>query len=494
MTPSIKMRLLLWVIGGTAGLLAVFAFVVYGVMYRSLVNGFDAVLASTARTIASSVEQNEEKIKAEIDERELPEFHRAKRPDFFQLWREDGSILARSTSLKEADLELFGALLNPVFRAVRRKELSRGKSAIRGALLNPVFRAVRLPDGRAGRAIGIVFVPKVDEEAKGPAQPQKVTLVLARETAALNSDISFLRWLLTGATGGTIILALLVGTMIVRQGLKPLDALATRIAAIRQDDLSTRIPVDRMPAEVAPVAQRLNELLRRLEEAFRRERSFTADVAHELRTPLAGIRSTLEVTLTRPRVGGEYQQAMEECLDIVRHTQAMVNNLLALAHLEGGQTILHPDALPLGEMVDSTWRPFADSVRARGITVESQVPADLTCIADRNTLLMILTNVFANAEQYTNDGGRITVTARRAGESVDLMVENTGSQLSEEDARHVFERFWRGDLSRTDTGSHFGLGLALVQRAVTSLGGTVAARVDDGTFMVQLSLPAAPAS
>jgi len=470
MTPSIKMRLLLWVIGGTAGLLAVFAFVVYGVMYRSLVSGFDAVLASTARTIASSVEQNEEKIKAEIDERELPEFHRAERPDFFQLWREDGSILARSTSLKEADLEPFGALLNPV------------------------FRAVRLPDGRAGRAIGIAFVPKVDEEAKGPAQLQKVTLVLARETAALNSDISFLRWLLTGATGGTIILALLVGTMIVRQGLKPLDALAARIAAIRQDDLSTRIPADRMPAEVVPVAQRLNELLRRLEEAFRRERSFTADVAHELRTPLAGMRSTLEVTLARPRVGGEYQQAMEECLDIVRHTQAMVNNLLALAHLEGGQTILHPDALPLGEMVDSTWRPFADSVRARGITVESQVPANLTCIADRNTLLMILTNVFANAEQYTNDGGHITVTARRAGESVDLMVENTGSQLSEEDARHVFERFWRGDVSRTDTGSHFGLGLALVQRAVTSLGGTVAARVDDSTFTVQLSLPAATTS
>lgn len=468
MTLSIRARLLLWVIGGTAVLLTFLAFVVYGVLYRSLMGGFDAILESTARTIISSVEQNEETVKAEIDEREIPEFHRAERPDYFQLWRADGSVLMRSASLKGADLESTGGLLAPV------------------------FRPLRLPDGRLGRAVGIVFVPKVDDETKGVVQPQKVTLVVARETTGLDAQVKFLRWLMAAATGGTIILGLVVGAVIVRQGLRPLDTLAARIATIRQDDLSTHIPCDRMPAEVVPVVQRLNDLLRRLEEAFRRERAFTADAAHELRTPLAGMRSTLEVALARPREGEDYRNAMSDCLEIIGRMQSMVDNLLALARLEGGQMMIRPEAVCLGELVETTWRSLADQARKRGIADERHVSPDLACVADRDIMIMILTNLLGNAAEYTNDGGRIEIVARRAGETVELVIANSGCNISEEDVQQVFERFWRGDSSRTGTGIHCGLGLALVQRAVASLGGAVTAGVNDGTFTVRLTFPAPP--
>jgi signal transduction histidine kinase len=467
MTISIRARLLLGVIGGMAILLAASALVVYAVMYRSLLDGYDEVLASTARTICGSIEQDGEQIKLEIDEHEMPEFFRTGRPDYFQLWQEDGKTVERSPSLQGTDLVQF-----------------------EGPLDVHVFRPIRLPDGRMGRAVGLLFFPKIDDEVQVRIQPRRARLVVARETASLDSIIRFLRFVLVATTGGTVVLALLVGAIVVRQGLRPLDALAAGIAAIRHDELSRRVPTNDLPAEMVPVVQRLNDLLVRLEEAFHRERAFTSDAAHELRTPLAGLRSTLEVALARPRGVEDYKECMTDCLSIIGHMQAMADTLLALARLEGGQKTLRPEAIRLAGLFEDIWRPFADRVRERGIADVWHVPPELVCTSDRDILIMIVTNLLANAAVYTNDGGRIEVTAGQAGASIELKFANTGSRLSDEDARHVFDRFWRGDASRTDTGIHGGLGLALVRRAVALLGGKVDASVGGDVFTVRVTLPA----
>ncbi len=468
MMLSIKSRLLFRVIGGMAVLLAVFSFVVYGALNRSLRSDFDAMMISTARTIASSVEQSDGGVQVEVDESEMPEFRRHDRPDYFQIWREDRMVLARSSSLNGRDLAIFG-----------------GSSA-------PEFRTVSLPDGRPGRALGLAIVPRSEEERSGISQPRGVRLVVARGTATLDSEISFLRWLLLGATTGAIGLAFLMGTVIVRQGLAPLEDLAFRIAAIRQDELSIRISSEGMPAEIKPVVQRLDDLLIRLEEAFGRERTFTADAAHELRTPLAGLRSVLEVTLSRPRTGSEYEQAMEECLGVVRHAQALTDGLLSLARLDAGQTKIDLERILLTDVVASCWQPFADSVRARRISVELSGRPDACCFADREALDMILGNIFANAVEYTNDGGDIEIASMPTGSHVQLTVANSGCHLSQAEVRNVFDRFWRGDPSRTSTGGHSGLGLSLVKHAVTALGGSADASVSNGRFAIRIHLPAAP--
>ena len=468
MTLSIRVRLLLWVLGGMAVVLILLATVIYGILSRSLVSGFDGVLEATAKTIAGSVEQTDQDVRADLEERELPEFYRAQRPDYFQLWREDGTVLIRSSSLKNEDL------------------------SASGTPLTPGFRPVRLPDGRPGRAISMFFVPKIDDEAKGAVRPQKVALVVARETAELDARIAFLRWLMMSATAGTIILGLAVGAVIVRQGLRPLDTLAAQISRIRQDELSTRISYEHMPSEIVPVVRTLNGLLERVEEAFRRERAFTADAAHELRTPLAGIRSTLELALARPRAAEDYRDAVSDCLDITLGMQAMVGNLLALARLEGGQTTLRAETVWIEELVRTLWKPLADAVRRRGISVEQKIPADLECTADRDTITVVLTNLLANAGEYTNDRGWIKIVGRRVNSAIELVFENSGCDLSDADAGHVFDRFWRASSSRTGTGLHCGLGLALVRRAAESLGGTVTAAVADGTFTAHLSLPSGP--
>jgi two-component system sensor histidine kinase QseC len=479
MTPSLKWRLVGLTIGGMALLLAVFAVVVYTAIERALRNGFDDNLAVTAWAIAASAKQEEATVEVEFDEGEMSEFRRADRPAYFELWHEDGRVLRRSSSLGERDLE--------------RRESAPG---------TPAFYPLALPDKRPGRAVALRFRPKVEDEQEGEDKPpaestsarpvasQNLTLVVARDTAALDRDLAMLRWLLAAAAGGTILLALLVAAATVRQGLRPLDALAARIAAIREDNLAAALPEDRMPAEMVPVVRRLNEFLARLEAAFQRERALTADVAHELRTPLAGMRSTMEVALSRARAAGDYQQALRDCLAIVGQTQAMADNLLALARLEGGQTVLCAQEVRLAELVEAAWRPHAAAARARGIAPESRLPADLEATADRDTLAMVLSNLLANAAEYTDDGGRIEIGGRSAGDHVELAIGNTGCRLTPQEAGHVFDRFWRGDAARAGTGVHCGLGLTLVQRGVAALGGTVAVKVDGGVFAVALILPA----
>ena len=466
MTRSIKTRLLLWMIGAMALLLSVFAFVVYEAMSRSLVNRFDEVMTSSVRTMHSFIEQDAEGIKVEMEERELPEFYRAERPDYFQVWGEEGETIAQSPSLAGRDLERF-----------------------EGPLDTLTFRTIELPDGRRGRAVSLFFTPNIDDEAEEEFQPRRATLVIARETAALDSEIVFLRTLLGVATGGTIILALLVGMVVVRQGLRPVGRLASRIASIRQDDLSVRIPADAMPAELAPVAERLNDLLQRLDEAFYRERAFTADAAHELRTPLAGLRSLMEVSIARRRESDDYRQAIQECLEIVRHMQAMIDNLLALARLDSGQTTLSTETLRLGEAIEAAWQPLADKTLERNITVDLRFPTDLMCTTDRNNLVVILTALLTNAVEYTNNDGWIEVAAKQVDGSVELTVANSGCALSEEEARRVFDRFWRGDASRTNTGIHCGLGLTIAKRIVTALGGVITASVDGDIMIFRIVLP-----
>ncbi|HEY3380212.1 MAG TPA: ATP-binding protein [Vicinamibacterales bacterium] len=466
MMRSLRGRLLASVIGGMAVLLIAFAALVFEVMERSLREGFDAALAATLHTVNGAIEQDARGIRVDVDERDLPEFRRPRNPDYFEVWRNTGEVLARSSSLGELSLDRPDAPADGV-----------------------VVRRIRLPNGRRGRAATARLVPRTDDEGARLTSPRHVIVVVARDSAPLDDQMSALKWLLGLGTGGTIALSLLLAGLIVRRGLGPLDELAAQIASIGENDLSARIALDAPPSELSPVVQRLNGLLQRLDEAFARERAFTADAAHELRTPLAGLRATVEVALARPREQAEYRESLSECLAILQHTETLVDRLLALTRMEGRQTPIAADTVSVAELVETAWRPLAQSIEARHLVVSNRVPAGAACTGDRGILLMALTALAANAAEYTNDGGRIDIETVTLPEQVTLTVSNTGCRLSSNDVSHVFERFWRGDPARGDTGRHCGLGLTLVQQAVGAIGGTVTASVVDGVFCVQLTLP-----
>jgi len=465
---SLRSRLLAGTALGTAVLLAVAGVVVYLLVRASLRAQFDDALAGEARALVLLVEQQDDGIEHDFDERVVTESKPGDRPEYFQVWLADGTVLARSRSLAGRNLD-----------------------RIAGPLDAPACRRVMLPDGHRGCIAGVEFHPHKEDgqgqhlaSASGPP----LTLVVGRETGELEGTLAALRLLLVGVGAAAIVLSLGVSAWVVRSGLRPVDHLAAQIGRIGEEDLEARIDLPAAPVELAPVVERLNDLLSRLERAFAQQRSLTADVTHELRTPLAGLRSTLEVTLAKERKSEAYRAAMAECLVILGQTQRMVDSLLCLARVEAGQATLTQAPLRLHDELQECWRPLAERALARGLQVEWNVDERLVLHSDRENLRLILYNLLDNAVSYANDGGRICLEAASQGGRLELSVTNSGSRLSQQEAEHVFERFWRADAARGETGVHCGLGLSLCKQLVTTLGGSI--RVESaagGNFRVALA-------
>jgi two-component system heavy metal sensor histidine kinase CusS len=472
MMRSLRTRLLAGIIGGMVFLLTIFSLLLYALIARALINQFDASLASIAQILASAVERDEDRVEMELAVQQMPELQRSGQSTYYELWRPDGTVAAKSPLLGARDLPRPGR--------------------------TPAFAV--LDDGGGGpqREIGLTFVPRSasregERAAPQPTPGEALTLAVARDAGELQRQLRSLRWLLVAASAVVTGLSVLIGAMVVGRGLRPLRLIAVEIAAVKADDLTARIGAERAPAEVVPIRDRLNELLSRLEASFKRERQFNADVAHELRTPLAGIRSTIEVTLARTRDSADYRAALSDCLEITEGMQSVVGNLLMLARLDARQITFKTEEIRLAELVNGCWHPFADRAYEREIVFENSIAADLAFPSDREHLSMVLSNLLDNAVEYADEGGHIWTMARQTEHSMEITVSNTGCQLTAEQVTHVFDFFWRGDASRRGTGNHCGLGLALVQRLVGALGGHATAERQRGDiFTVQLTFPVRP--
>jgi len=466
---SLQSRLLLAAAVGTAAVFSISGVGLYGLIRASLTAEFDRALASKARELAGLAEQEGDKIDLELDEVAMPEYERAHRPEYYQVWLAGGRVLARSPSLRGADLP-----------------------RVAGPVDAPACQAVRLPDGRPGRIAGLEFTPRQEhrKHRRRPKTAHRLVLVLARDTLDLDATLARMKLLLAGVSAAAIIIATGVLAWVVRRGLRPVNRLAGQIEHLDESDLSTRLEPTEVPTELLPIVNRLNELLARLEAAFAREKAFTGDVAHELRTPLSGLRSTLEVALSRSRPAEAYRQAIADGAVIARQMQTMVDNLLALARAEAGQLEMLREPVAVDALLRECWAALADRAQARGLRVAWQTnPCVLQ--TDREKLRLVLGNILDNAVTYADAGGQVWICTGLHDGNVELCIANTGSQLSPHQAEHVFERFWRGDAARSDAGVHCGLGLSLARKIVTLLGGSIAVEsTAGGIFTIRLLFPA----
>jgi len=470
MSRSLRTRLLTGIIGGIILLLTVFSLLIYVVIRSALVKQFDESLASVAQILAASAELDGDKIDLDFEVQQMPEFLNAEHPTHYQLWEANGTVTAKSPLLGTDNL------LRP-----------------EGSLNALVFGTSRDKNGQPQRTVGLKFMPRIadsdDKNYQPPTNVQALTLVVSRDASDLQGQLRFLRWLLLIASAAVIALSFLIAAIVVRQGLRPLNSIAAEIANIKEDSLTTRITAENVPTEVVQIKNRLNEFLSRLQASFNRERQFNADVAHELRTPLAGLRSTIEVALTHTRDEDEYKRVLSDCHVIALNMQTMVNNLLMLAKLDAQQISFHTEHIRLTGLVNSCWRTLSNKALESQITFDNRIDPEITCESDRQNLSIVLSNVLDNAVEYSDKGGQIRITSRRIDDSMEVAVSNTGCQLTNEQVSKVFNCFWQGDLSRSDTGTHCGLGLALVQRLTRALGGNAIAELQPGgIFVIRLIL------
>jgi two-component system sensor histidine kinase QseC len=408
-------------------------------------------LKATAEGLTALTTQEKGLVEVNFTGELMPGFERKRLPDYFQLWQSDGTTVKRSPSLQDCGLP------------------NRTVSSVKG----PKCWNLCLPDGRPGRAIGIRFVPQMEEDARDQQSPRKldeaVTLVVARHRAVLDHRLRLVASALLLVGGALAVLMGFAVPAIVGRGLNPLERLEEHVATVDAHSLQLRFPTGSLPTELRPICQRLNELLARLQASFERERRFSADVAHELRTPIAELRALTEVALKWPDDPGATRSALQDALAVALQMESIATGLLALARCEGGLLPVHPEPVLLSPLIEEICQPLSGQTPAKPITLSVVVADDACWLADPALLRAILTNLLSNAVQYCLAGGSVRLTVERSGERGQLLVSNTTDDLGADDLPHLFERFWRKDPSRSSP-EHCGLGLALTKAYAEALG------------------------
>ena len=452
---------LLWAAGGLA---------LYLTMRRQLMSEFDRGLETSAQALVALTSEDQGAVEMDFSPAAMPAFSRAQQPDYFQIWLPDGSTGWRSPSLGAATLG--GAV---------------------GSLHAPTFADVALPDGGPGRTIGIAFVPRLDEEAppRGPRDPGPlVKLVFARNRGDLDRRLGLLATAILVVGVGTALATILLVPFVVRRGLRPLDALAARAEAIDARVLDVRFPTTGIPAELRPICERLNELLGRLQASFDRERRFSADVAHELRTPIAELRASSETALKWPEDTAATARALQDAVEIAVQMESITAGLLALARCEAGLQSVAREPVDIATLLDGIWRPLADRARPKRLAASWDVPEGTVCIADPALLRLLLTNLLGNAVEYSPPGTTLHCRATIAGDRCRITVSNQTHDVTAEDLPHLFERFWRKDAART--GERSGLGLALARAFADAMGMEIKAELPaPDTLSLTVTGPAA---
>ena len=471
MARSLRSQLLVHIALTTLLVFSIAAATTFVLLRNSLLDEFDSLLDAKVQAMAKLVEQDHDKLRIEFVEHQLHEFVRDQAREYYEVWDANGRVIARSPHLGKYDL-----LDDP-------KQMAE----------ETVFAFAELPDGRRGRITATKFVPIIDDEsllASDSAVTQSVkpmTLAIACGTEAIDQTVERIAWIFFIASAAALVLLVSALAWSVVRAIRPLKRLAAQIESVDEHSLNTRFDVTGTPSEIVPVVARANRLMGRLEQAFLRERTLTADIAHELRTPLAGLRSTIQVTLSKPRERSEYRSALDECESMCRGMQQLVETLLSLARLEQDNSREEWSYSEIGVLVDNIWRAFETPSQERALRVKRHGPEAVFLQSDSNKLHVVLSNLFDNAVTHANSGGEISIVWSVGNQGLTLRIANTGCALDADQMEHVFERFWRGDSARADTGTHAGLGLALCRKIVESLDGTIVAKCRNGVFEVVLA-------
>lgn len=461
---SIQRTLAVVLVVGFGLLLGAGGWLIHYLVSDALLERYDAKLRVEALTIITATEQEREGVDVEFTDRYIREFDDEVGTQFFQVWHPNGKTIERSDSLKRSHLptpEKFGSLDQPF------------------------YYDLELPDGREARAVSLRFVPHAGSREQRYYDPGlKVGLVVAALRGELDQTLASLRMQLAGVGIAAVAGALALVLFALRQGMAPLREVASRANGIDASTLQTRFPVTRLPAELQPICRQLNDLLARLEASFERERRFSADVAHELRTPIAELRSLSEVALKWPPNAAESHESFGETLAIARRMESLVAALQTIGRSESGETRVQAVPIRLSAFLTALWESHAEAARARKLTVAFDLPPAQRIVSDPVLLESVFTNLLANAVEYTPAGGRIRVSGTTAPDrSVSVTVSNDTEGLSAREVAQMFDRFWRKDTSRTDE-RHSGLGLSLVRAVAQTLGTQVTAELVEVSTLV----------
>lgn len=429
-------------------------------------------------------------------------------PDLVQVWYvEDWKKYMTSLSLKEKTPP--GAPPIPSHE-LPRLNVKEGEEVISDFVLW---------DGRKARVISKLFLPAKDSTfppvaakpivghewltdivanafASVPTPDHRIQIAVGRDLRTVETTLSKVRWFLVKIGLAVMAVLLVASRFIIRRGVKPVNSLADQIEVMPLADAGERFGLPGAPTELQPVVGRLNALMDRVSAAIEHERQFASNAAHELRNPLAAIRSTIEVALSRARKGEEYEEALESIWHSQQGMQRVVDHLLLLARLESGHGASEfvTESAVLGRMLKKSWRNCIDVAEEKKLRVAWQVEdPEAEIVAVISLLEIVFTNLLQNAVNYTPAGGEIRIHAAiRDGRCV-VAVENTNPGLTQGALENTFTPFWRADPNASGHRGNAGIGLALCRRIAMTLGGGMRATITtEGMVQYAAEFPVTP--
>ena len=331
------------------------------------------------------------------------------------------------------------------------------------------------------------------------------TLLLEQSASLAAADAALQQlglYLLLGGLGGTVA-GVVLGMVFTRSVLRPLDRVAGTAEAIAAGDLDRRL---RLPAgrnEVARLGKAFDYMVSRLVATLEAQRRFVADASHELRTPLTSLTGLAEILMIGAhgndrRVVEQSAQAIHD--ELIRLSR-LVNDLLTLSRLDSTRSDSGPPARRVRMDACATASAAAQQMRAladgRAVQLIAECATPLWVVGDPGQIKQVLLNLLDNALRYTPAGGTVSVRGSAADRQARIEVQDSGAGIAPQDLPHIFERFYRGDASRTRATGNSGLGLAIARAIIESHGGTIEVRSAPGSgtcFTLRLPLSAAPAA
>jgi heavy metal sensor kinase len=350
----------------------------------------------------------------------------------------------------------------------------------------PDFKTVKPPNGKLLR---VVTLRAIDHEGGGTyfirLGHSLEAFSNARRHALIVLGIAIPLALLLGSYGGLLL---------ANQALRPVDRITRAAERIAGGDLTERVEAPAKMDEIGRLAETFNHMISRLQAAFERQKQFTSDASHDLRTPLAVMRGDIEIALRRERTAEEYQRVLTSNLEEIVRLSRLVEDLLTLARADAGRLELRREPIDLDELCQRMVEYISPLAHQKGQTLGYDGPGAAVVVkADVVRIKQLLLNLLDNAIKYTQLQGGVTLGLKTEDEDAVITVSDTGRGISPEDLPHIFDRFFRRSGTTSDrSAAGFGLGLSIVKWIVDSHGGKIEAKSEVGkgtTFTVRFPLP-----
>ena len=286
------------------------------------------------------------------------------------------------------------------------------------------------------------------------AVPLKNALIVLRDL----QDIFFFSF-------PVIILTLFILTrLIAGKSIRPIEKVITTAEKITQAHLDHRIPLPFHHDELYRLSATFNALLDRMEDAFQREKHFTANASHELKTPLSIVKGTLEVLVRKPREREHYETKIQFCLKELNRMASLIDQLLVLARYENNKMNPHIESVALSAHIESVVERMQPSASTKDISITVDHTENARIAADPGMLDMILGNILSNAIKYSPIGSSVAIAVKQNANTIVCSISDQGIGIPEEKLHAIFERFYRVDESRNSSTGGFGLGLSIVKK------------------------------